>query len=261
MKRIRFSCIAVLCSLTAAAYAGQACEVRSGSATAALVELYTSEGCSSCPPADRALSDLRRKAGPGAVLVPLALHVSYWNQIGWVDAFSQKGFDARQTLLLEQANRRVAYTPQFFVNGSELRDWNAALPAAIRKINAIPAPLTITLKATPSGESKLLLEASANAPDARTAGALYVAVSESALATQVLRGENAGARLQHDDTVRVLLGPLALAQGKARLSQELTLPAGWRREHLQAVAFVQQANGPAILQAASTAQCDAPRGL
>lgn len=261
MKYFQLSCIAFLFSLAAASYAGQACEVKSGAATAALVELYTSEGCSSCPPADHALGELRRQAGPGAVLVPLALHVSYWNQIGWVDAYAQKSFDARQSQLLEHASHQVVYTPQFFVNGSELRGWDAALPAAIRKANAIPAPLTIALKSTPSGSGALLLDASAAAPDPRLAGALYLAVSESGLVTQVLRGENGGATLKHDDTVRLLLGPLALEHGKARLTKTLELPAGWRREHLQAVAFVQQAAGPAILQAVSTAQCAAPQGL
>lgn len=261
MKHLQLLCAAISCSLATASYAGTACEVKSGAATAALVELYTSEGCSSCPPADRALSDLRRKMGQNAVLIPLALHVSYWNRIGWVDAYSQKSFDARQGQLLERARKRVAYTPQFFVNGGEIRAWDEALPEVIRKINAKPAPLTIALKATPLGTNKLQLEASASAPDTNTEGSLYVAVSESALVTQVLRGENSGLTLKHDDTVRILLGPFELERGQARLYREVELPAGWRREHLQAAAFVQQTNGPGILQAVSTAQCAAARGL
>lgn len=261
MKYLRFSCIVFFFSLAAAAYAGQGCDVKSGVATAALVELYTSEGCSSCPPADRALAELKQQAGPGAQFVPLALHVSYWDQIGWIDAYAQKGFDARQSGLLESARHHVVYTPQFFINGSELRNWDPGLPSAIRKINAMPAPLSIDLKATPSGGRTLLLEAKAMAPDAATAGALYLAVSESGLQTQVLRGENGGVTLKHDNVVRLLVGPLPLEHGKVSLSRQIELPAGWRREHLQAVAFVQQAGGPAILQAVSTAQCTAQQGL
>ena len=259
MHPIRFAPLIFSLALAAPSYASNVCEVKSGVATAALVELYTSEGCSSCPPADRTLNDLRRQVGPRAVVVPLALHVSYWDGIGWADVFAQKRFDARQSQLLENQQRRVVYTPQFFVNGSELRDWDAELPAAIRRINAIPAPLTIALKSTPSANGTVLLDVSATAPDSHTSGALYVAVSESKLVTQVLRGENSGASLKHDDTVRVLFGPIQLDHGVAHLRKEVTLPASWHRENLQASAFVQ--DQARILQAVSTAQCDAPRGL
>lgn len=261
MNSLRICCIAFLFSLATIAYAGQPCEVKSGVATAALVELYTSEGCSSCPPADRALGELKHQAGPGALFVPLALHVSYWDQIGWIDAYAQKSFDARQSRLLEGAKYHVVYTPQFFVGGSELRGWDPGLPAAIRKINATPAPLSIDLKATPAGGRALLLEADVAAPDPATAGALYLAVSESGLETQVLRGENGGVTLKHDNAVRLLVGPIPLERGKVRVSRQIELPAAWRREHLQAVAFVQRAGSPAILQAVSTAQCTAPQGL
>ena len=259
MHAIRFSTFLFSLALTAPSYASKVCEVKSGAATAAVVELYTSEGCSSCPPADRTLNDLRRQVGPSAVVVPLALHVSYWDRIGWPDVFAQKTFDARQSQLLENQQHRVVYTPQFFVNGSELRNWDAELSTAVRRINSVPAPLTITLKSTPSANGTVLLDVSAAAIDSKTAGALYVAISESGLVTQVLRGENSGASLRHDDTVRLWLGPIALDHGIARLRKEVTLPAAWRREHLQASAFVQ--NQSRILQAVSTAQCDAPLGL
>lgn len=251
---------ASLCAASAA-YAG-GCEVKSGPATAALVELYTSEGCSSCPPADRQLSNLRRQLDANAVVVPLALHVSYWDRIGWKDVFAQKIFDARQSELLEKRRNKIVYTPQFFVNGNELRDWAAALPAEIRRTNAKSAPLTITLRSTPANaapapaaSATLLLEADVSAADARTAGALYLAISESGLVSHVLRGENGGATLTHDDTVRLWLGPFQLVQGKIRVRQEVSLPAAWRSERVQAVAFVQSTDDARILQAVSTAQC------
>jgi hypothetical protein len=260
MNPIQLSVAGLAIVLAAPSYASQACEVKSGAATAALVELYTSEGCSSCPPADRKLNDLRAQAGADALVVPLALHVSYWDGLGWSDPFAQKAFDARQSQLVERQRRHVVYTPQFFVNGSELRGWDAQLPAAIRAVNAKPAPLSITLKAAPAANDAVLLEAAASASDPRTAGALYLAVSESGLVSHVRRGENSGATLRHDATARLWLGPVALEQGAARLRKELALPAGWRRENLQAVAFVQDAAG-GVLQAVSTASCAAPRGL
>lgn len=235
--------------------AGRRCDVNSGARTAALVELYSSEGCSSCPPADRRLNALRQQAGADSLVVPLALHVTYWDQNGWADPLAQPQFDARQAELLRRQRRHTAYTPQFFVGGMELRDWQAQLPAAIGRINATAAPVTIGLSAMPGPGGKLLLQADASAPDAHTGGQLYVAVSESAIVSTVLRGENRGATLRHDAAVRLWLGPLALVQGRARLRREVQLPASWRPENLQIVAFVQRADSSAILQAVSTASC------
>lgn len=237
----------------ARADAAGVCDVKSGAATAALVELYTSEGCSSCPPADQQLRDLRRQLDAKAIVVPLALHVSYWDQIGWKDPFAQKIFDARQSALLEKRRNKVVYTPQFFINGEELRDWRATLPAAIGRANATPSPLTIHLKST-GAAATLTLEAEVNAADPRTAGNLYLALSESGLVSQVLRGENAGVTLRHDDTARLWLGPFPLAQGQLRVRQAVSLPAAWRSDRVQAVAFVQGADAH-ILQALSTAPC------
>ncbi|APA68301.1 DUF1223 domain-containing protein [Janthinobacterium sp. 1_2014MBL_MicDiv] len=235
--------------------AGQRCAVHSGPRTAALVELYSSEGCSSCPPADQRLNALRKEAGAASLVVPLALHVTYWDQIGWADPLAQAQFDARQARLLRYQRRQVAYTPQFFVGGTELRGWQTQLPAAIRRINATAASVNIGLSATPGAGGKLLLDAHASAPDAATSGELYLAISESGITSTVLRGENRGATLHHDAAVRLWLGPVALAQGRAQLRREVDLPASWRPERLQVVAFVQQTGGSAILQAVSTASC------
>ena len=242
-------------------YAGNACEVKSGAATAALVELYSSEGCSSCPPADRQLSQLHQTLDAQASVVPLALHVSYWDQIGWKDVFAQKIFDARQSNLLVGRKNHVVYTPQFFVNGTELRSWRDGLPDAIRTINAKPATVAITLKTNATANNTVVVDADVNARDSKTSGVLYLAISESALVSHVLRGENGGATLKHDDVVRVWLGPTALVQGKLHLRQEVNIPTTWNRQNLQAVAFVQDQGNGNVLQAVSTAQCDGTRGL
>ena len=247
--------ILLLPVLSMSVAAGQRCTVKSGPQTAALVELYSSEGCSSCPPADQRLSALRKEAGAASLIVPLALHVTYWDQIGWTDPLAQAQFDARQAELLRHQPRHVAYTPQFFVGGTALRSWDTQLPAAIRRINATAAPVAIGLSATPGPGGKLVIEADASAPDAQTGGQLYVAISESAIVSTVLRGENRGATLHHDAAVRLWLGPVALSQGRARLRREIKLPASWHPEQLQVVAFVQRADSSAILQAVSTASC------
>jgi hypothetical protein len=239
------------------AHAQPSCDVRSGAQTAALVELYTSEGCSSCPPADKVLGALHARVKP-ALAVPLAMHVTYWDGIGWRDPFAQGRFDTRQRALLDQQRLRVAYTPQFFVAGSELRGWSSSLDASIAAVNARRAPVTLTLASRP-GAAGIMLEARVvPAPGGgEPGGALYLALTENALSSRVLRGENGGATLRHDAVTRVLLGPVPLVRGAARLQQDVAIPAGWRRERLQAVAFVQAKDSPSILQALSTASCAA----
>jgi hypothetical protein len=202
------------------------------------------------------------------LVVPLALHIGYWDQIGWTDPFAQTKFAERQNQLLEKRRNKVIYTPQFFVNGEELRNWSKALPAEIRRINAKTAPLTITLKSTlnngqpispkTTASSTLTLEAQVSASDPRTGGALYLVLSESGLVSHVLRGENRGSTLKHDNIARLWLGPFPLVQGKANVRQELSLPSTWQREQLQAVAFVQSTGDTRVLQAVSTAQCLPP---
>ena len=91
------------------------CDARSGAQTAALVELYTSEGCSSCPPADRQLSMLRESLAADANFVPLALHVDYWDYIGWKDSYARTAFGERQQWLVNLHRQTSMYTPQFFV--------------------------------------------------------------------------------------------------------------------------------------------------
>jgi len=257
-----FAMTAASCAFLIAppSYAGNACEVKSGAATAALVELYTSEGCSSCPPADKQLSRLRQQNDANAVIVPLALHVGYWDAIGWKDVFAQKIFDARQSQLLANRKNRVVYTPQFFVNGTELRNWQNDLPKQIRQTNAQVAPLTITLKSKPLADNKIVVSAEVAAHDAKINGALYLAISESALTSHVLRGENSGVTLKHDDTVRLWYGPMPLVQGRGRMEQEVSIPAKWNCDNLQAVAFVQDPASGNVLQAVSTAQCKQTRG-
>src|SRR5579871_5557653 len=104
----------------------QTCRKESPAHTVALLELYSSEGCSSCPPADRALSGLKAAAQADEV-VPLALHVDYWDYIGWTDRFAKPEFTQRQNLLAAEANSRAVYTPEMFLGTRELRNWHGQL--------------------------------------------------------------------------------------------------------------------------------------
>ena len=259
----RSSAIVAACACCAAfpAQAGAPCEVSSGPGTAALVELYTSEGCSSCPPADRQLSELGKlqsRPGTSLVAIPLGLHVGYWDQIGWKDMFAQKAFETRQARLAAAGKGGFVYTPQFFVNGKELRQWSNALPDAIRKVNGTPAQAAVTLKWTEGPGNTVQLEASGTAMDAAGERALFVAISESRLVTKVLRGENSNVTLKHDDTVRDWAAPVKLVDGSARVERQVSIPPDWKLQNLRAVAFVQDLSTGAVLQAVSTASCEQP---
>jgi hypothetical protein len=259
MKRIALTISGVAFFLAAPCYASQACQVESGPATAALIELYTSEGCSSCPPADKELSKLHINSGTNPLVIPVALHVTYWDYIGWKDRFAQNIFDDRQRLLAAFEKSRLVYTPEFFVNGKELRYWSSGLSDAIRKINAKPAEANIQLKWSKAAGNTLQLDATATARNPGANQALFLAISESKLMSKVLRGENSNTTLTHDDTVRMWFAPMKLSNGSARLHQELKLPADWDWSNLRAVAFVQNQEDGTVLQAVSIGQCEQGR--
>ena len=250
---IRAVVIAWSAALSATGFA--ACEARSGPRTAALVELYTSEGCSSCPPADRQLSRLRQALDPAAEIVPLALHVPYWDYIGWKDPYAQDAFGERQDWLVRSNLQKTVYTPQFFVGGAELRSWQGALREEVRQLNARPAEATIRVRASTSAGGALTLSADATAAAASAPAALYLALTESGLTSSVTRGENGGATLVHDHVVRAWVGPIELRSGAARTQREIVLPPAWNRAKLEVVAFVQDQRSGRVLQALSARQC------
>lgn len=250
-----------MCMLVAASTAAlpltafAACDARSGQNTAALVELYTSEGCSSCPPADQQLSRLRQTLDPAAEAVPLALHVGYWDYIGWKDPYAQDGFGERQSWLVRTNQQKTVYTPQFFVGGTELRAWRGGLRDSVRQLNARPAAATIRVRGSIAPSGVLALEAEATARAGSEHAALYLALAESGLVSKVTRGENGGVTLAHDHVVRVWIGPVRLSDGTARVQRDITLPAAWKRARLELVAFVQDESTGGVLQALSAQQC------
>ena len=248
---IRTIAIALSASLPTAGFA--ACDAKSGLNTAALVELYTSEGCSSCPPADRQLSRLRQALDPAAVAVPLALHVGYWDYIGWKDPYAQSAFGERQSALVRANRQKTVYTPQFFVGGAELRAWRGGLREQVRELNAQPATASIRVQAAQAANGALALSAEASA--AAAPAALYLALTESGLVSSVTNGENSGATLAHDHVVRAWIGPIALQGGAVQTQREIALPAAWNRAKLEVVAFVQDQQSGRVLQALSARQC------
>lgn len=168
----------------------------------AVVELYTSEGCSSCPPADRWLSALREDQHPGLRVVPLALHVPYWDYIGWKDPYASPLFESRQRQAARQARATTVYTPQVMVNGQDFRAWDGAgFSRRLDEIARQPAPATLAVTSR-SVSNGVEAQVSGTAPS----GARVVLVStQSGLTSDVRAGENQGARLTHDHVARAWL--------------------------------------------------------
>jgi hypothetical protein len=184
----------------AASPASQACQAAGSPLAPAVIELYTSEGCDSCPPADRWLSGLRGRTD----VIPLAFHVDYWDRLGWKDRFASPAYTARQQDVQRRNGSRVSYTPQVVVNGSDWRGWSTRpLPA--------PAAAGADLRLIRIGRR---VEATVTPRPGSAPLAGYWAVVEDDHVTAVKAGENRGATLRHDHVVRAYL-PVAGAPGDA----------------------------------------------
>lgn len=243
--------VALLLASPTAATAGE-CIATSGPKKVALLELYTSEGCSSCPPADRWLSGLARRTPVPSSLLPLAFHVDYWNDLGWRDPFSQAKFSDRQREHSRRRNQRFVVTPQFLLDGQPyspalLIDDIARRAASINRSRP-RADLRMRLTAAPD-RMDFSVEARATDPDARQS-ALLIALYENRLQSSVEAGENRGAKLAHDYVVRALVGPFAFnGVGVASHSASFLLDSRWKTGDLHLAAFVQHPRTGEVMQA------------
>jgi hypothetical protein len=233
------------------------CAKQSPAHAVALLELYTSEGCSSCPPADRWLSRIALD-GPGPDrVVPLAFHVDYWDRLGWKDRFASPRYTERQYALARQAGNRAVYTPGVFLNFAEFRGWaSARFDEALRAVNGKPARADIRLELDRLAAGRLAIKADfrlkSGAPESAQA---FVALYEQRLGTDVKAGENRGVTLPHDYVVRKWIGPIAL-NGAATLRETLTLESDWKPGDLGVAAFVQDAAGREVMQATALPVCE-----
>lgn len=199
-----------------------------------LVELFTSEGCSSCPPADRLLTSFKNERS--SEVITLSYHVDYWNYLGWKDRFSSAEFTKRQESYARQFKLNSTYTPQMVVNGS----------AEFVGSNRAKAEDAIEDAAGASGSIALSLNGSRLTADiqgiaATSDATVYLAVAESRLFTKVGGGENTGASLEHSSVVRKLMSVGVLKKGEAALKLKLDVPKDpdWKTENLKYVVFVQ----------------------
>jgi hypothetical protein len=166
---------------------------RSGAAQVALLELYTSEGCSSCPPAEKWLGELRADPDLWRRFVPVAFHVNYWDHLGWRDALASKAFTARQHAYAAAWNASTVYTPGFVRNGAEWRPRGTATDGLVGKS---AGELTLTHRA--DGACEIRFVPAAPAPANAAAFDVSVALLGGGIVSKIRAGENSGRELRHE---------------------------------------------------------------
>jgi hypothetical protein len=214
-----------------------------------MVELFTSEGCSSCPPADALLIDLDlRQPVAGAEVVALGEHVDYWNELGWKDRFSSTDYTQRQGRYATHFHLGSVYTPQMVINGrtefvgNDASRAEKAIAGAAHRRDTRPS---------------IAISAAGNLVDVNITNAgprpldVLLAITESDLSTQVGRGENHGRLLHHTAVVRDLRKIGETSSGQFAARPQLALKPDWRRDKLCAVIFLQD---PSTLEITGAAQ-------
>lgn len=252
----RFSWSAGLLALAAAASISAGAD-KDGTRVPVLLELFTSEGCSSCPPADRLLEVLDQKQPvSGADLIVLSEHVDYWDRLGWKDPFSSPQYSARQQEYASKFSRDGVYTPQLVVDGrfgfvgSDEREAVSAIQKAMREPKMAVAISNI------SRDGNLVaahIEWPASAQNARGGKAvLYVAIADNKAESHVTRGENGGRNLAHVGVSRVLkqVGPIALESAFAK-DVTVSVQPGAGSNGMRLVAFIQEPRSGHVLGVAA----------
>jgi hypothetical protein len=227
-----------------------------GSRTPVLIELFTSEGCSSCPPADALLEKLdRSQPVNGAELIVLSEHVDYWNDFGWKDPYSSHEYSERQSAYAARFGRSGIYTPQMVVDGhSELvgSDERGAIKAVENESRFVKVPLSLSGLHFENNKVSMHVEAGPLEPSigARSAN-LYLAIADESDVSQVSRGENAGRTLKHVAVLRSLV-PVGTVNKADKVSKDITVNvSNESRGRLRIVGIIQEQSAGRVLGVAS----------
>lgn len=211
-----------------------------------VVELFTSEGCSSCPPADALLGSLEKQGTfNGRPIIVLGEHVDYWNGLGWHDRFSSAAFTERQQQYARRLGVAEVYTPQMIVNGRI--EFVGNDPAALQEAFAAPDNSSANPVTLAVSRDNVAHVSVANAP---RGSHVFLAITETNLTTSVRGGENKNRELHHAGVVRQLRD-LGKANGAFNANVPLKLDPTWNRSNIRAIAFIQQGDDGPIDDAAS----------
>lgn len=231
---------------------------------AVLVELFTSEGCSSCPPADTLLTKLEQtQPVKGAMVITLSEHVDYWNRLGWKDPFSSADFSRRQGEYARALKLEDVYTPQMivdgaieFVGGRADKALKAIADAARLPKAKIGVSADAAMKVTAPDSVSLKIQAEL-APDQPTGASrtgtvdVMLAIAESRLSSKVSRGENSGRELLHSSVTRKLTKIGSMEGSSFSAEPTVRLDSNWKRADLKVVIFLQERSSRRVLGAAA----------
>ncbi|MGO8670724.1 MAG: DUF1223 domain-containing protein [Capsulimonadaceae bacterium] len=240
---------------TLAAFLVIACFPRAQAAprprTPVLVELFTSEGCSDCPPADRVLAALQRdQPVPDATIIALAEHVDYWNNTAWTDRFSSGRYSERQQDYVRHFRLDSAYTPEMVVDGRRefVGSDEGAAREAVEAAAILPhANVSESVEGFADNEIRVRLTVKSLPPAGTGPIDIFAAVTEDGLRSVVDGGENGGRTLTHEAVVRVL-DPIGTISGPTfEAETQIPVQPGWRPRSLHVVAFAQDRSTGAIL--------------
>jgi hypothetical protein len=213
-----------------------------------VVELFTSEGCSSCPPADALLVKLSQMEGPGLPqVIVLGEHVDYWNGIGWKDRFSSREFTERQQDYAQHFGLSSPYTPQMVIDGQKQLVGNNASEVGhdIDAAAKVEKAAKITVARVNGSAYQVSVQSGAGN------GKVFLAVTEDALSTDVKGGENGGRTLHHAGVVRELRSIGSLSNGQFEKKVDVPIQREWNPANLKLVVFLQQGESGPIVGATS----------
>lgn len=225
-----------------------------------IVELFTSEGCSSCPPADSLLSWLSQtQPFPDVLIIPLSQHVDYWDQLGWRDRFSSPQFTERQQAYASAFDLPNVYTPQMVIDGraAVVGSLKEEVTAEIRRAYAEPK-IPMNLEATRHSnrhELQVRIQVKRTTEPSAIASDVWLAITENALVTDVMAGENMFRRLRHTGVVHHLERLIDIvhnSDGHNIINGQVRLSPTWKNNQLRVVAFLQDRNSQRVVGAAQT---------
>jgi hypothetical protein len=250
--------IVTLCFLTAGGAVLLAADSPSNSdgRTPVLVELFTSEGCSSCPPADALLQKLDQQPIPGEEMIVLSEHVDYWNHIGWKDPYSARFYSDRQGAYARRLGLNDVYTPQMVVDGSSQFVGSDAESAKKAFATALSKPkIAVRLSSVSPGAKNILLAHLETDALQETFGVreadVYVAIALNHAESQVSGGENSGRKLSHSAVVKSIVKVGRLQKGQTFAQDiQLKLDSGTDTRNLRVIAFVQESGQGRVIGAA-----------
>ena len=241
-------------ALTMAAQTVPAAGLATGVKTV-LVELFTSEGCSDCPPADELLRQIDRKqTGAGKLIVGVSEHVTYWNHLGWSDPFSLDESDQRQNAYSEKFGLNGVYTPQMVVNGTVefVGSDNAKLSAALQKEDRHPFAVDIRIASVDLGANKLNVTFSADGVFPSQGVEVIAVLADETDRSNVQRGENSGHTLTHVAVARSIAKVATLKGAAAESTAQIPLPPLFRKTQSHHLILIAQTTGTGPVVGADT---------